>query len=207
MAFIVAVHVPIAGMGLLPVLLGWPLLLFPLHVLVLEFVIDPACTFVFEADEQEESIMDRPPRSTQARLFSASLLRRSFLMGGVILAVAFAVYAGALRSLDEDVARALCFAALIAAVVALIFVNRAPDSSFTRLLRRPNKVFWIIVCAAASVVAAILYVPPLAAAFRFSVPDLRLSLAVLSGAALTVIGLGMLVRHERKVLRPARAGQ
>ena len=52
MSFIVAVHIPIAGLGLLPVLLGWPLLFFPLHVLFLEFVIDPACAFVFEADAE-----------------------------------------------------------------------------------------------------------------------------------------------------------
>jgi Ca2+-transporting ATPase len=204
MAFIIAVHVPIAGMGLLPVLLGWPLLLYPLHVLVLEFVIDPACTFVFEADEQDENIMDRPPRSTKARLFSGALLRRSFLMGGVILAIAFAAYGLALSAIQENAARALSFVALIGAAVALIFVNRAPDSSFATLLRRPNAVFWVIACGAAIVVAAVLYVPALATAFRFAAPSAPLMLAVLGGASAAVIAAGMLARREPEKVQPAR---
>lgn len=206
MAFIVAVHVPIAGMGLIPVLMGWPLLLFPLHVLVLEFVIDPACTFVFESDEQEENVMDRPPRSTKIRLFSAGLLRRSFAMGAVILAFAVSVYGLALTSIGENAARALSFIALIAAVVALIFVNRAPDSSFSKLLGRPNKVFWSIACATTIVAASVLYIPALAQAFRFSAPALPTLLMVISGASASVVAAGMLVRHRSNKLLPARAG-
>jgi len=206
MAFILAVHIPIAGMGLLPIVLGWPLLLFPLHVLVLEFIIDPACTFVFEADEQEQNVMDRPPRSTKTRLFSANLLRRSCLMGGVILAVTLAVYALTLDTIGEEAARALSFVTMIAADVALIFVNRAPDSSFAKLLARPNKVFWVIACGSAVVVASVLYIPALAEAFRFAAPPLFMMLIVLSGAVLAVIGTGVLARHKEGKLQPARVG-
>ena len=70
MSFIVAVHIPIAGLGLLPVLLGWPLLFFPVHVLFLEFVIDPACAFVFEADAEAPDTMKRSPRRPGEALFS-----------------------------------------------------------------------------------------------------------------------------------------
>ncbi len=203
MAFVLAVHVPIGGMGLLPVLFGWPLLFFPLHVLVLEFVIDPACTFVFEADEQAANIMDRPPRSTRARLFSASLLRRSLVMGSVILAIALAVYGLALGSLPENAARALGYMALVVAVLALIFVNRAPDSSFAQLLARPNKVFWIIVGGATAVVASVVYIPALATAFRFATPPFALLAAALVGATAAVLGAGVLIRTASSRRSPA----
>ena len=67
MSYLVSVHVPIAGLGLLPVLLGGPLLLFPVHVVFLEFVIDPACSIVFEAEPAEPDVMrSRPGRAASA---------------------------------------------------------------------------------------------------------------------------------------------
>lgn len=96
MSYIVAVHIPLAGMGLFPVLLGWPLLLFPMHVLFLEFVIDPACAFVFEADTEPADIMQRKPRRPDVPLFSRSLLQRSVLLGAVVLLFAVVVYGVAL---------------------------------------------------------------------------------------------------------------
>jgi Ca2+-transporting ATPase len=57
MAYILAVHVPIAGLSLIPVLFGWPLVLLPVHVVFLELIIDPACSIAFEAEREEPNIM------------------------------------------------------------------------------------------------------------------------------------------------------
>ena len=81
MTYLLAVHVPLAGMGLLPVLLGWPLFLFPVHVVFLEFVIDPACSLVFEAERAEKDVMQRPPRDPREPLFTREMLARSVLLG------------------------------------------------------------------------------------------------------------------------------
>jgi Ca2+-transporting ATPase len=72
-AYIFAIHVPIAGMSLIPVLLNWPLVLLPVHVVFLELIIDPACSVVFEAESEEADVMSRPPRNPQERLFSRRL--------------------------------------------------------------------------------------------------------------------------------------
>ena len=69
-AYIFSVHIPIAGLSALPVLLGWPLILLPVHIVFLEFIIDPACTTVFEAEPEETDIMQRKPRSIHTRLFN-----------------------------------------------------------------------------------------------------------------------------------------
>ena len=75
--FIIAVHVPIAGMALIPLLLGYPLLLGPVHIAFLEMVIDPVCSLVFEAETDEANIMSRPPRSPRQRLFSPRTMLHS----------------------------------------------------------------------------------------------------------------------------------
>ena len=92
MAFIFSVHIPIAGMSLIPVLLNWPLALLPVHVLFLELIIDPACTVVFEMEDDEPDIMQRPPRKLEAPLFGRSMVLSGLIQGLGILAVVAAVY-------------------------------------------------------------------------------------------------------------------
>jgi Ca2+-transporting ATPase len=193
MAFIVAVHIPIAGMGLLPVLMGWPLLLLPLHVLFMEFVIDPACSFVFEADEEESNIMQRKPRDAHAPLFSAGMLRRSAIMGGLIFAVVATTYALALSQLAGPAARTISFGALVVANIALIFVNRAPNASLVELLLRPNRMFWWIAAAAIGALVVIAYVPPLALTFQFGTPPLPFAAAAAIGSGITVLIAGLVL--------------
>jgi Ca2+-transporting ATPase len=88
-AYILAVHVPIAGM---PVLLGWPSLLGPVHVVFLEMIIDPASSIVFEAERADADVMSRPPRCPGAPLFDMALLIRGLMQGVTVLAVALAVF-------------------------------------------------------------------------------------------------------------------
>ena len=74
MAYIFAIHVPIAGLSLLPVLFEWPLVLLPVHIAFLELIIDPASSVVYEM-EPEEDVMNRPPRDPSSPLFSSRLMR------------------------------------------------------------------------------------------------------------------------------------
>ncbi|MGE5672773.1 MAG: cation-translocating P-type ATPase, partial [Mycobacterium leprae] len=85
MAYILAVHVPIAGMSLIPVLFKWPLALLPVHVVFLEMIIDPACTVVFEGEREEADVMDRAPRNPAEPMFGARLISVSLLQGISVL--------------------------------------------------------------------------------------------------------------------------
>jgi P-type Ca2+ transporter type 2C len=69
MGFIFAVHVPIAGLALLQLLLGLPLIFGPMHIAFLEMIIDPVRSLVFEAEKEEADVMRRPPRPTDEPLF------------------------------------------------------------------------------------------------------------------------------------------
>lgn len=197
MTFIVAVHIPIAGLGLLPVVFGWPLLFFPVHVLFLEFIIDPACAFVFEADPQGTDAMQRGPRGPQARLFSADTLRRSVLLGGIALLLCLVVYATALTQLFESEARALTFATLVCTNLALIFVSRSRSQTFIAVATRHNRVFWWIVLITLAVLAVTLLSPPVAALFQFVAPPAPVVFPTLSTAILSILIAGRALRMPR----------
>ena len=92
--FVVAVHVPIVGLSLMPVLLGWPMLLMPVHILFLQLIIDPACSVVFEAEPLEADAMKTRRVAADARLFDAAVLARGLWQGAGLLVVLLAVYAG-----------------------------------------------------------------------------------------------------------------
>jgi Ca2+-transporting ATPase len=91
-AFVIAAHIPIIGLSLIPVALGWPLMLLPVHILLLQLIIDPACSIVFEAEQEEADIMRRPPRLPDATLFDRETLVLGFVQGVILLAVLLAIY-------------------------------------------------------------------------------------------------------------------
>ncbi len=97
LAYILAVHLPIVGLTLVPIAMGWPLVLMPIHIAFLHLVIDPACSVVFEAQPPEADVMRRPPRDPKAPMFGGRVIGLSSAQGAVVLVVVLAVYVAALR--------------------------------------------------------------------------------------------------------------
>jgi Ca2+-transporting ATPase len=169
MAYIFAIHVPIAGMSLLPVLFRWPLVLLPVHIVFLELIIDPACSVVFEAEGEEADVMQRPPRDSRERLFGALTLGLSLTQGMAVLAVVALVFGIALaRGSGEAEARALAFTTLIVANIGLILANRSWSQTIVSRIGSPNRAFWWVAGGAAGFLAAALYVPVLREVFHFA---------------------------------------
>ncbi len=132
MAYIFAIHVPIAGLSLIPVLFGWPLVLLPVHVAFLELIIDPACSVVFEMEPEDADVMRRPPPRDPAKpLFGAELMKVGIAQGLSVLAFVTAVYMISLFVLNrgEAEARSLTFTTLVLANLGLILANRSWTST------------------------------------------------------------------------------
>ncbi|HSQ78419.1 MAG TPA: cation-translocating P-type ATPase, partial [Nitrospirota bacterium] len=180
-AYIFAVHVPIAGMSLLPVVFRWPLVLLPVHIVFLELIIDPACSVVFEAEPEEADVMTRPPRRPDAPLFGARTVVLSVLQGLSVLVILLGVYFFALKhGQGEEDARALTFTTLIVANLGLIFVNRSWSRTVLATLRSPNTALWWVTGGALLFLGLALYVPFLRQLFRFSLlhpDDVAISIA------------------------------
>lgn len=167
-AYLLAVHVPITGLSLLPVLLQTPLVLLPAHVVFLELIIDPACSIAFEAEPMRPDVMTRPPRGIKERLFSAGTVGVSMLQGGSALVIVLAVYAisGAFDS-DEARARAMTFTTLVFVNLMLILSNRSTSRSLRATLRVHNPAFWWVTAGALVLLSAVLLEPHLQDLFRF----------------------------------------
>jgi Ca2+-transporting ATPase len=184
MTYVIAVHVPIAGMALCPVLLGLPSLLFPVHILFLELIIDPACTVALEAEEPDPRLLRAPSRTNEQALFGRRSLLLSVLQGGVLLLGVLALYALSLRqAVAPDDARARAFIALVVGNVALITVQRSSlHSAFYVVLHSRNKVANTLSLGALGALALTLSLPALRERFHFAVPSLEgVLLAVLVG--------------------------
>lgn len=121
MAYLLAIHIPIAGMSLIPVLFKLPLVLLPVHVAFLHLIIDPACSIVLEAEPAETTVMKRPPRNSKDPLFGRKTVGLAMLQGGAILTIVLVIFVISLyRGQGELDARALTFTALILANLGLI---------------------------------------------------------------------------------------
>ncbi len=168
MAYILAIHVPIAGISLIPVLLDWPLVLFPVHVVFLELIIDPACSVAFEAEPEEERVMSRTPRDPGKPIFGRRTIGISLLQGVSVLVIVLAVFAVALyRGQGESEARALTYTTLIIANLGLILTNRSWSRTILETMSTPNPALWWVVGGALAFLAMVLYVPILRELFGF----------------------------------------
>ena len=195
MSYALAVHIPIVGMALLPVLLGEPLLLLPAHIMFLQMIIDPACSIFFEAEPEERDIMQRPPRQSNEPLFGGKLLVNSLLQGSVAFMVAVAIYFWALsKGMDENTVRALVFVAMVAGNIALVFSSRSLNTSWKGAWSRENPVLWWIVLGASAGLALVLSVPVLRKLFHFS-GDAPYILGVGALAACSVLLLSAAVKR------------
>jgi Ca2+-transporting ATPase len=187
MGFIFAVHVPIAGLALLPLVFGLPIIFSPIHIAFLEMVIDPVCTLVFEAETEEEDIMHRPPRPTAEPLFSWRLIGWGLLQGLLTFTLVGAIFViASKRGMPADEVRALAFFSLVLSIVSLILVNRSFSTSFITAIRRPNTMLAWILAMVLIILALSLLVPAVRDLFRFGplhIDDIGLSL----GAAAVVL--------------------
>jgi Ca2+-transporting ATPase len=167
-AFAFAVHVPIAGLSLMPLLLDLPLMLAPVHIAFLELIISPVCSIVFESETEESDLMQRQPRPVGVPLFSRPLIISSLLQGALVLLVVGAFFIHLLESgVPTDQARGASFIALVGCSVMLILVNRAMQTHVLQALRRPNPMFWGIVGITTVLLVCIFTVTPLREAFHF----------------------------------------
>ena len=203
MGFIVAVHIPIAGLALVPLLFGFPILLGPIHIALLEMVIDPVCSLVFESETEEEGIMRRPPRAPDSALMPRALLAWSIGQGMIaVAAIAALLFWGWTAGRGEDQLRTLAYFALVTIVLGLVLVNRSFSSSLARAVTRPNKALVAVVAAVALLLASAQSVPQVTELLSFA----PLGLAEMAALAATAVLVVWLLETLKRVFIIGRGG-
>ena len=186
--YTVAVHVPIAGLSLLPVFFNWPLILMPVHIVFLELIIDPACAIVFEAEPEEKDVMKRKPRGSSAKVFGKNSILISLAQGFIALCAVMAVYllAGQLHA-SEGETRAMVFATLVISNLFLILTNLSWSRPVLSVLKDPNPAMWLIISGATGLLMAVLYVDFLRGLFKFGFLHLNDMLICFTAGFLSIL--------------------
>ncbi len=147
LSYIFAIHIPIAGLSLIPVFFAdLPLILWPVHIVFLELIIDPACSIIFEAEKAEKNVMSRPPRDPLIPFFGFKKILLSCSQGiGILLVCLIVYFAGFRLGYTEDQVRALTFVTLISSNIAVILSNRSWSENIFKIILTPNgSVKWVV---------------------------------------------------------------
>jgi P-type Ca2+ transporter type 2C len=207
-AFTFAVHVPIAGLSILPVFFAdWPLLLLPTHIVFLELIIDPSCSLVFEAEAAEADVMKRPPRGRKDRLFSLATVGSAVLQGVSVLAVCLGVFLFAHRNHAPEAARALTFVTLVAAILVVLLANRSSSLTIIEGLRARNSALWLVMGGTVGLLTLVLVFSSTRRIFHFApihAGDLLLSIAAGLACTLWFEALKLGKRWTKASLSPSK---
>ena len=182
--FVFAVHMPIIALALVPALLHWPVLLMPVHIVLLELLIDPACSVVFEAEPEAAGIMRRPPRASSESPFAAVNLRYAVIQGLGFAGILLLGYGLLLtQGMDAAHSRSAVFIALVLGLFLLMLANR--DLSRPVLARAVTVNPWMVrmFAGVAVMLIAVLGVPFFRGVMGLAVPGA----AVLTGTLVMLI--------------------
>ena len=206
--FVFAVHVPIIGLALVPTLLHWPVLLLPVHIVLLELLIDPACSIVFEAEAEDSDTMARAPRPVSDSPFAAAPLLWSVLQGLGLAAVLLGGQAWLVhQGWHPDQGRTVVFGTLVLCVLLLILANR--DLSRPALLgvTDPNPWLWRIAAAMVVLLAAVMGIAWLRHLMGLALPGAQGAVVAGCLLALCLVWLELVRlagRHQRHTASGAR---
>ena len=205
MTYVIAIHIPIFGMALVPVLVAdWPLILVPALIAFHEVIIDPASSIAFEVESPDPKIMSQPPRKPRSGIFDRREMLLALLQGLSIFALVFAIFIGNIASnASEEKIRSLTFAALVIANVVLILINRSRTLTLWEALvkRRNVAIPWLII-GAMTLLLMLLNIPLLRDAFDLASLEWREHLLLL---ALSYLSVSWLDLH--KIITGRRSGQ
>ncbi|MCX5781063.1 MAG: cation-translocating P-type ATPase [Firmicutes bacterium] len=164
--YVFTIHIPIAFASLLAPLLDISpvnLLLLPLHVVLLELIIDPTCSIVLERQPAEHNIMQRPPRGLQEKILTAPILLKSIVQGLVIFGTSFGAYLIFLQDYPGNpaLARSMGMVIIILANLFLVQVNSSNYDFALQSMRRllTDRVMWIVSIGTFVGLLLILYTP------------------------------------------------
>lgn len=188
LGYIFAIHVPIAGLSLIPIFFSdLPLILWPVHIVFMELIIDPACSIIFEAEKEEANVMSRPPAKFDEPFFGGRKILFSCLQGVGVLIIVMAIYGlGLYQGYSEKEVRTFCFITLISSNIAVILSNRSWTRNIFQILITPNPTVKWVVGGAILFLALVLNIPFLTEIFLFQKVDL-LEICICAAAGLLSI--------------------
>ncbi len=189
--YILAVHIPIIGLTLIPAFDSYfPILLLPLHIILMELIIDPMCSIAFETEQEEKNIMSRAPRPINQAIFGWKKMLYAVFQGMLLLTMTLFVY---LQSGDTiEYSRSVTLAALILGNLALILSNLSRSRYWFDILIENNKTIMLLFTLALGLLTAIVSIPQLQHIFKVSHPGYGYFIPAIVGALILLLSLELI---------------
>ncbi|WP_242083880.1 cation-translocating P-type ATPase [Aestuariivivens sediminis] len=204
MSYIIAIHIPIIGLTLMPAFFSsLPILLMPLHIVLLELIIDPICSVAFENEQEEENIMKRKPRDPQEKFFGRNKILASVFQGSLLLGMTMTIYFLSIHEGHTNAeVRAIAFSSLVIGNIFLILTNLSKTRNFIKVITEKNWAVWIILSTAIIMLLLIISIPFLQNIFSFEFPGLKHFISSLIGSSLILLTLEILkyLKNKKKFL-------
>jgi len=199
MIYIVSVHIPYAWMIVIPIFLWRPIILYPIHVVFMELIIDPACSIIFEGEREESNIMSRFPRDPKESLFGRRTLFFSVLQWLFVLFMTLVIYKTFIRLWQSEmITNTATFVTLVIGNLSLILVNRSRTHSIIHMLRIKNAALFPILIWTIFCLIMIVYVPPIANIFHFTSMGISYFLLAIAGWIFSVLRFEIVKLIARK---------
>ena len=180
--YIISIHIPIILTVFIPLVLGWvyPNIFSPIHVILLELIMGPTCSIVYENEPIEKGLMLQKPRPVTDSFFNWKELFTSVIQGLAITVGVLSVYQIAVSlGSNEAVTRTMVFTTLMTANIVLTFVNRSFLYSIFTTFGYKNNLVPIIISITVGILVLLLFVPPLTSFFQFERIDvIQISISV-----------------------------
>ena len=204
MSYIIAIHIPIIGLTLMPAFFSsLPILLMPLHIVLLELIIDPICSIAFENEQEEENLMKRKPRNPQEKFFGGNKIFAGVLQGLLLLGMTMTIYFLSIHEghTNEEV-RAIAFSSLVIGNVFLILTNLSKTRNIFKVMTEKNWAVWILISIAIMMMLLIISIPFLQQIFSLEFPGYRHFVSSLMGAVsvLMVLETVKYLKNRKKLL-------
>ncbi|WP_242121669.1 cation-translocating P-type ATPase [Aestuariivivens sediminicola] len=204
MSYIIAIHIPIIGLTLMPAFFSsLPILLMPLHIVILELIIDPICSVAFENEQEEENIMKRKPRDPKEKFFGRNKIFASVFQGLLLLGMTMTIYFLSIHEGHTSAeVRAIAFSSLVIGNIFLILTNLSRTRNFLKVITEKNWAVWIILSIALIMLLLIISIPFLQKIFSFEFPGLKHFISSIIGSSLILLTLEILkyLKNRKKKL-------
>lgn len=203
MSYIIAIHIPIIGLTLIPSLItSIPLFLLPLHIVFMELIIDPVCSIAFESEQEEKNVMSRPPRDPEKKFFGTQQITFSLFQGFLLLSMVLILYfLSKNEGHTEGEIRAITFSTLIIGNIFLILTNLSKTRNFISVLLEGNRSVILILTGATAMLLAVISVPALQLIFSFEFPGYAHFVPALIGAGTILLILELIKFFREAKLR------
>ena len=203
MSYILAIHIPIIALTLIPAFASeLPILLFPIHIVFMELIIDPVCSIAFESEQEEAGIMKRPPRAANELFFGRKKILFSLFKGILLLLCVLLVFVLSIQEgHSEGEVRAIAFSTLIIGNIFLILTDLSRTRVFASVFLERSKVTLVILGVASSILLAALTIPALNFIFNFEYPGLAHFIPAFVAAACMLFILELLKWFDNQKTR------